>query len=200
MDQLPAQISSACAVALSADPAVPQEQRHQAYAYLQSVKEASAETWQACWKLFLDGRDEGQLAGKGSTREARMFAVQVVGEASVPDSRLSRSGSICFTHAASSQNSHGGFCRRGPGGKRADGGGHLDPSPPGGARRAVQTLGLAGDSVKDRPRGVLNPLDGVGNDDAGLAELERVGPLSRSRGQNQGVRRCTNSCPPPSQQ
>lgn len=84
MDQLPAQISSACAVALSADPAVPQEQRHQAYAYLQSVKEAAGETWQACWKLFLDGRDEGTLAGSGLAPEPRLFACQVVGEASVP--------------------------------------------------------------------------------------------------------------------
>ena len=84
MDQLPAQISSACAVALGADPAVPQEQRHQAYAYLQSVKEAAGETWQACWKLFLDGRDEGTLAGSGLAPEPRLFACQVVGEASVP--------------------------------------------------------------------------------------------------------------------
>ncbi|GAA5895540.1 hypothetical protein JCM8208_005261 [Rhodotorula glutinis] len=81
MDQLSAQIPSACAIALSADPSVPQEQRHQAYAYLQSVKEAAGETWQACWKLFLDGRDEGKLAGTGLAPEPRLFACQVVGEA-----------------------------------------------------------------------------------------------------------------------
>ncbi|BGP43722.1 pre-tRNA nuclear export protein [Rhodotorula kratochvilovae] len=81
MEQLPAQISSACAVALSQDPSVTQEQRHQGYAFLQSVKEAATETWQACWKLFLDGRDEGNTAGNGLAPEARMFAVQVVGEA-----------------------------------------------------------------------------------------------------------------------
>ncbi|GAA6052810.1 hypothetical protein JCM3770_006263 [Rhodotorula araucariae] len=75
MEQLPAQISSACAVALSQDPAVTQDQRHQGYAFLQSVKEAASDTWQACWNLFLDG------SRNGLAPEARMFAVQVVGEA-----------------------------------------------------------------------------------------------------------------------
>ncbi|BGP35706.1 pre-tRNA nuclear export protein [Rhodotorula toruloides] len=81
MDNLPATISAACSVALDSNPAIPQEQRHQAYTFLQQVKDAASETWQACWKLFLDGRDEGKTGGTGLSPEARMFAVQVVGEA-----------------------------------------------------------------------------------------------------------------------
>lgn len=73
MDQLAEQISSACQVALDPSPSVAQEQRHGAYAFLQQVKDASGETWQACWKLFLE-RD-------GASNEARMFALQVVTEA-----------------------------------------------------------------------------------------------------------------------
>lgn len=83
MDNLPATISAACSVALDSNTAIPQEQRHQAYTFLQQVKDAASETWQACWKLFLDGRDEGKTGGTGLSPEARMFAVQVVGEAYV---------------------------------------------------------------------------------------------------------------------
>lgn len=75
MDQLAEQISSACQVALDPSPTVAQEQRHGAYAFLQQVKDAAQETWQACWKLFLE-RDQG-----GASNEARMFALQVVTEA-----------------------------------------------------------------------------------------------------------------------
>ncbi|KAG0654816.1 pre-tRNA nuclear export protein [Rhodotorula mucilaginosa] len=77
MDQLAEQISSACQVALDPSPNVAQEQRHGAYAFLQQVKDASQETWQACWKLFLEQRD----GGGGASNEARMFALQVVTEA-----------------------------------------------------------------------------------------------------------------------
>jgi exportin-T len=52
-----------------------------AYTFLQQVKDASSQTWDACWKLFLDGRDEGMAGGKGLGPEERMFALQVVGEA-----------------------------------------------------------------------------------------------------------------------
>lgn len=75
MDQLAEQISSACQVALDPSPTVAQEQRHGAYAFLQQVKDAAQETWQACWKLFLE-RGQG-----GASNEARMFALQVVTEA-----------------------------------------------------------------------------------------------------------------------
>ncbi|GAA6024202.1 hypothetical protein JCM11491_001283 [Sporobolomyces phaffii] len=81
MEQLPAQITQAISFALNPSPAIPQHQRHEAYSFLQQVKDASAETWQACWKLFLDGRDQGQVGGNGLGKEERMFAVQVVAEA-----------------------------------------------------------------------------------------------------------------------
>ncbi|GAA5891828.1 hypothetical protein JCM6882_007375 [Rhodosporidiobolus microsporus] len=81
MDNLPAQISAAITLALNPSPSVPQEQRHQAYTFLQQVKDAASQTWDACWKLFLDGRDEGVVGGRGLGAEERMFAVQVVGEA-----------------------------------------------------------------------------------------------------------------------
>ncbi|GAA5937886.1 Ran GTPase-binding protein LOS1 [Sporobolomyces koalae] len=81
MEQLPAQITQAISFALNPDPSIPQEQRHQAYSFLQQVKDASGETWQACWQLFLNGRDQGQVGGNGLGKEERMFAVQVVAEA-----------------------------------------------------------------------------------------------------------------------
>lgn len=81
MEQLPSQITQAISFALNPSPSIPQEQRHQAYQFLQQVKDASNETWQACWKLFLDGRDEGKVGGNGLGKEERMFAVQVVAEA-----------------------------------------------------------------------------------------------------------------------
>ncbi|GAA5834356.1 hypothetical protein JCM11251_007967 [Rhodosporidiobolus azoricus] len=81
MDNLPSQISAAITLALNPSPSVPQEQRHQAYTFLQQVKDAASQTWDACWKLFLDGRDEGAVGGRGLGAEERMFAVQVVGEA-----------------------------------------------------------------------------------------------------------------------
>ncbi|BGP20360.1 hypothetical protein JCM10213_002332 [Rhodosporidiobolus nylandii] len=81
MDNLPAQISSAITLALNPSPSVPQAQRHEAYAFLQQVKDAAAQTWDSCWKIFLDGRDEGVVGGRGLGPEERMFAVQVVCEA-----------------------------------------------------------------------------------------------------------------------
>ncbi|GAA5992257.1 hypothetical protein JCM5350_006326 [Sporobolomyces pararoseus] len=81
MEQLPSQITQAISFALNPDPSIPQEQRHQAYSFLQQVKDAANETWQSCWKLFLDGRDQGQVGGNGLGKEERMFAVQVVAEA-----------------------------------------------------------------------------------------------------------------------
>ncbi|GAA6017846.1 hypothetical protein JCM10207_003473 [Rhodosporidiobolus poonsookiae] len=81
MDNLPAQISSAITLALSPSPSVPQAQRHEAYTFLQQVKDAAQETWSACWKLFLDGRDEGAVGGRGLGPEERMFALQVVEQA-----------------------------------------------------------------------------------------------------------------------
>ncbi|GAA5960825.1 hypothetical protein JCM21900_002296 [Sporobolomyces salmonicolor] len=81
MDQLPTQITQAISLALNPSPQVPQEQRHQAYEFLQQVKHAARDTWQPCWKLFLDGRDEGVLGGNRLGPEERMFAVQVVAEA-----------------------------------------------------------------------------------------------------------------------
>ncbi|GAA5859251.1 hypothetical protein JCM8547_008938 [Rhodosporidiobolus lusitaniae] len=81
MDNLPGQISSAITLALNPSPSIPQQQRHEAYTFLQQVKDAASQTWDACWKLFLDGRDEGVSGGKGLGPEERMFALQVVGEA-----------------------------------------------------------------------------------------------------------------------
>ncbi|GAA5820935.1 hypothetical protein JCM10212_000554 [Sporobolomyces blumeae] len=79
--QLPAEIKRAVLVALNASPSVSNDERHSAYAFLQQVKDAHQETWAPCWKLFLDGRDEGAVQGNGTTHEERMFAVQVVAEA-----------------------------------------------------------------------------------------------------------------------
>lgn len=79
MSALADQIRSAIAYSLS--PSTPQETRAEAYRFLQDVKDNSSQTWDSCWKLFLDGRDEGVVGGRGLGPEERMFAVQVVGEA-----------------------------------------------------------------------------------------------------------------------
>ena len=81
MEQLPSQITQAISIALNPSPSIPQEQRHQAYSYLQKVKDEARDTWQACWVLFLDGREQGQVGGRGLGKEERMFALQVVAEA-----------------------------------------------------------------------------------------------------------------------
>lgn len=84
MDQLSSQITQAISFALNPDPSIPQTSRHEAYGFLQQVKNASRETWQTCWTIFLDGRttEQGQGGGQGSLgKEERMFALQVVAEA-----------------------------------------------------------------------------------------------------------------------
>ncbi|GAA5993120.1 hypothetical protein JCM11641_003823 [Rhodosporidiobolus odoratus] len=81
MDNLPAQISSAITLALNPDPSIPQDQRHQAYTFLQQVKDASSHTWDSCWNIFLDGRDQGVVGGRRLGPQERMFALQVVAEA-----------------------------------------------------------------------------------------------------------------------
>lgn len=69
---LSSQISSAVALALSPDPSVPQSTRHEAHLFLSQVKDAYAQTWQACLDLFLDK--------VGVPNEARLFAAGVVGQ------------------------------------------------------------------------------------------------------------------------
>ncbi|GJN94034.1 hypothetical protein Rhopal_007097-T1 [Rhodotorula paludigena] len=103
MDDLPAQIAAACSLALSQAPSVSAAERHRSYEFLQQVKDAAGQTWQACWKLFLDGRDEGALQGRGLAPEARMFAVQVVGEAlpTLPQDALAVLQSSLFDYFSS---------------------------------------------------------------------------------------------------
>ncbi|KAI5478878.1 Exportin-T [Pseudohyphozyma bogoriensis] len=79
LSQLPAQVSSATSIALSQDPALPQQSRHDAYLFLSQVKEAHQVTWNACLALFLE-KDSTTGKYRWGPQE-RMFAVQVVGEA-----------------------------------------------------------------------------------------------------------------------
>lgn len=76
--QLAQQISSACTLALA--PGSSQDERNQAYAFLQQVKDAHTDTWQACLGLFLLRNADG---GWEYASDARMFGCQVVGERSV---------------------------------------------------------------------------------------------------------------------
>ncbi|SCV74530.1 BQ2448_7559 [Microbotryum intermedium] len=83
LSSLSAQIASACQFALS--PSSAPSQRQEAYTFLQRVREAHGETWQACLALFLERNDAGAGAGGDATGykwdgDARMFGVQVVGE------------------------------------------------------------------------------------------------------------------------
>jgi hypothetical protein len=88
--QLAVQIASACAFALNPSTTAPQQQRHEAYLFLQQVKDASGDTWQACLNLFLE--EDQQVGGKKWRAEERMFGVQVVGERYVEACR--RCGSL----------------------------------------------------------------------------------------------------------
>jgi exportin-T len=78
MEQLPQQISSAVAYAVS--PSTSQEQRNEAYTFLQQVKDAHQETWAACLNLFLADGNSTEHGSKAWSTEARMFGIQVVGE------------------------------------------------------------------------------------------------------------------------
>ncbi|SGY86016.1 BQ5605_C009g05795 [Microbotryum silenes-dioicae] len=79
LSSLSAQIASACQCALS--PSSAPAQRQEAYTFLQRVREAHGETWQACLALFLERHDgAGGQTGYKWDGDARMFGVQVVGE------------------------------------------------------------------------------------------------------------------------
>lgn len=85
------QIQSAVSIALSPSTTASQaQQRSQAHEFLSTVKAASEQTWQACLEVFLAEEEERSAnevegvkrrSGKGrASAEARMFALQVVGD------------------------------------------------------------------------------------------------------------------------
>ena len=78
MDNLDVQISQAIAFALNPSPSTPQATRDESYVFLQRVRDASSETWQACLSLFLALKEDGTGYKWGA--EERMFGIQVVGD------------------------------------------------------------------------------------------------------------------------
>lgn len=79
MDNLDVQISQAIAFALNPSASTPQATRDESYVFLQRVRDASSETWQACLSLFLATKEDGSGQYKWGAEE-RMFGIQVVGD------------------------------------------------------------------------------------------------------------------------